>query len=291
MTRRRSAIRIRLEIPSYHRERQARGWVVVSRRARVAGLDLAIVRAAVVIEHVAVVALLATSRQDPVTTHGLARANRARGSTALGLGGTRRRATVEGHRVAVVARFAGLQLAVATDGFLASAAATVEARLDLASRRAAVLARRVAVVASFEALHDAVAAQRGAGLTRDAADVAGLDALAVARATIAAHGVAVVAPFVRRQDAVPAHSKVLAGLARGTADPVRLELADATAAVAVDLIGVVASLAALEGAVPAGAAARIVGAREPCVHQKRPGAARAARARCAAARCGLSGAA
>ena len=253
--------RVALEIPSHDRDLELLGRIVVAGPAGVARLDLAVVRAAIVVEHVAVVALLDPADLDAVAARGLAGADRAGGGPALGILLAGRRAAIEGHGVAVVAALAGLDLAVATNGFRADrgrARATCSG-LDLADGRAAVAAVRVAVVALL-ALQDLPSPHRG---------LHGLPAMrhcqpdstsGIRRAAVTALGVAVVAGLVRGQHAVAAGTEVVAGLSLRGAVPIRLDLANPAAAVGVGGVAVVALLAALDDAVAASAAARSVDA-------------------------------
>src|SRR5690606_24180923 len=122
---------------------------------------------------VAVVALLVRLDVTVTAVRG-ARGGGARVVAALRLGRARLAATgsiteEQTVELAVVARLARFLDAVAAHGLRANRSLASPAGLDHARARAAVAAHAVAVVALLAAHHHAVAAQRHAFLTRDAA--------------------------------------------------------------------------------------------------------------------------
>ena len=183
--------------------------------AGVTRLDLAGRRAAVAVEVVAVVAVLAD--HDAVAA---ARSAGTLGAVRLAL--TVRRAPIEWQRVGVVAALCPLDHLVTADrgGAYAGVARALEAELRLACGRAAVTRCVVAVVAKLRQHHRAVATAGDpvAGLPGRNARVSGLDGQTVGGAAVSRDLVAVVAGLVIRPITVPAH-----GVGGADEDSVRIE--------------------------------------------------------------------
>ena len=221
-----------------------------------AGLDLAVERAAVAAEGIAVVAGFGPAQQT-VAAERAAEARRAAAQPAgLDLAGAA--AAVAARGIAVVAGLAAFEGAVAADErAVARLTAADVTAFDLAGARAPVAAAAVAVVAGLAGLDHAVAAVVDADAGLAVARETGFDE-AVAVATVAVLGVAVVAVLARIERAVAAQRCADAGLA--SAGIAAVDDAVCTATVAVVGVAVVAGLSALDDAVAALAAAAAVGA-------------------------------
>ncbi len=215
-----------------------------ARGARTVGLDLAVHRAAVERQAIAIVAALRALDLAVAANRGCALAAVVALVAELQVAGGR--ATVTAHGIAVVAGLGARLDAIAALGRAALADhAALEALLDgLAVARAAVTALRVAVVAFLAAFEDTVAALHGracAQLPRRANAARAL-ALAVGRTPIAVLLVAVVAHFTDGglYDPIATAWGRFARLSRIRANPAAFELARAAAAVAAVGVAVVA---------------------------------------------------
>ncbi len=260
------ALEVVIDDGQVHRRRDDHDVVAFEAR-----LDLARPRAAVAVDGVAVVALLAVrlvdGQQQSVAAGRRARA--ARGG-ADRLEATERRAAVAGRRVAVVALLGAFLDLVPTDrrrarrGSLAAKCGSVARgrradptfghRRGLALERAVgattIAVRRVAVVALFVAGDLAVAALGGAADGAGWALPAALEG-AVGGAAVAARRVAVVALLFALDHVIAADHVVDAGHPHLRTRVVRLDDAGARAAVAARRVAVLAVLSELDDAVAA----------------------------------------